>query len=56
MVRGTVIWKNGTTETVIATSWETLFAKLGKGEIVAFSGKTIKAYEIRQGKEGRNNG
>ena len=55
MVRGTVVWKNGATETVIARDWPALFAELGKGEIVAFSGKTIKVAEIRQGKDGRRN-
>ncbi len=55
MVRGTVIWKDGTTETVTARDWPSLFAVLGKGEIAAFSGKTITTAGIRQGKDGRRN-
>lgn len=56
MVKGTVIWKNNTVETITARDWPALFAALGKGEIKAFSGKTITAAEIRQGKDGRKNG
>ena len=55
MVKGTVIWKNNTVETVTARDWPALFAELGKGEIKAFSGKTITTAGIRQGKDGRKN-
>ncbi len=56
MVKGTVIWKNNTVETITARDWPALFAALGKGEIKAFSAKTITTAGIRQGKDGRKYG